>query len=83
MTLMALDDILDRYEDGDEQGWGIEFYYLLTEHADKMRDLIDSVGRKGIEQPVLLGSDGRVWDGHHRLCAAAVLDVASVPVQFA
>lgn len=77
---MLLADLLRDYGDGDEHGWNVEFAYLRSEHADQMRDLTAAIARDGIKTPVLLGSDGRVWDGHHRLCAAATLNLASVPV---
>lgn len=52
--------------------------------AEEYADLVDDpvtqairerVAREGIGfqdhlAPVLLGSDGRVWDGHHRICIA-------------
>lgn len=33
------------------------------------------------ESGVILGNDGRVWDGHHRLIAARWLDFPLVPVE--
>ena len=33
-------------------------------------------------EPIKLGDDGRLWDGHHRLLAAHALRVEKVPVQF-
>ena len=80
MNVMPLAEVLRDYRDGDEHGWEVEFTYLHREHKDKMRDLIASVQREGIKKPILLGSDGRVWDGHHRLCAASTLGLASIPV---
>lgn len=32
---------------------------------------------------ILLGHDGRVWDGHHRIVAARRLGIESLPVEFA
>lgn len=80
---MPLADLLRDWQDGDEHGWDVEFTYLQREHGDAMRNLITSVATEGIKEPILLGSDGRVWDGHHRLCAASVLDLSSVPVRHA
>lgn len=34
-----------------------------------------------IEQPVCLGGDGRVWDGHHRIVAAIRLGFNEIPVE--
>ena len=45
----------------------------------KLEAHLAEVGR--IEQPVCLGDDGRVWDGHHRIVAARRLGFAEVPVE--
>lgn len=42
---------------------------------DHLRDL----GR--VEQPVCLGPDGRVWDGHHRIVAARRLGFYTIPIE--
>lgn len=34
-----------------------------------------------IDQPILLGSDGRIWDGHHRITAARRLGFDAIPVE--
>lgn len=45
--------------------------------------LTEKIAQEGIREPVLLGSDGRVWDGHHRICAAMHLGLDAVPVEWA
>jgi len=80
MTLMALQQLLRDYQDGDEHGWDTEFDWLRANHAEALADLRASVVKDGIREPVLLGSDGRVWDGHHRLCVALDLGLHEVPV---
>lgn len=42
---------------------------------------LTSVGH--VTHPVLLGPDGRVWDGHHHLVAARHLGFAHVPIETA
>lgn len=37
--------------------------------------------RVGITMPVLIGNDGRLWDGHHRLRIAVRLGIPFVPVE--
>lgn len=81
MATMTLDDILSTYRDGDEHGWDVEFDYLRTEHADRLAALLPLIARDGITEPILLGSDGRVWDGHHRLCIAQAIGLRTVPVR--
>lgn len=39
---------------------------------------LSAAGR--IEQPIHLGPDGRVWDGHHRIVAAMRLGFDQLPV---
>jgi hypothetical protein len=77
---MPLADVLRDYQDGDEHGWDTEFQWLRENDAERLRLLTDSIRREGIKQPIVLGPDGRVWDGHHRLCVAGTLGITSVPV---
>lgn len=80
---MPLAHILRDYRDGDEIGWDAEFNYLRTspEHRSRLGHLLLSVAEHGIREPILLGSDGRIRDGHHRLCVADALGIADVPVK--
>jgi hypothetical protein len=77
---MSRETILAEYKDGDERGWDKEFDYLEECHAEKIAALVESVKQNGILEPILLGNDGRVWDGHHRLTAAWLADVKMIPV---
>lgn len=74
--------LLTTFKDGDEHGWDVEFAYLDGIHADKLAALEQSIATYGIREPVLIGSDGRIWDGHHRLRVAHRLGFATVPVRF-
>lgn len=60
--------------------WQTE-YDLLARKRHTLR-LMDSIRADGIREPILLGSDGRVWDGHHRIVAATKLGFSHVPVVF-
>lgn len=80
---MSLSDVLRDYRDGDERGWEIEFEDLWCEHGHRMDRLYKSVQLVGIREPILLGNDGRIWDGHHRLAVAWRLGLNMVPVRFA
>ena len=61
------------------------------EHADVMARPETPAIRKRVQEegigfqddvaPILLGNDGRVWDGHHRICIALELGVDSVNVE--
>lgn len=45
----------------------------------RLEEYLAEVG--AITQPVCLGSDGRVWDGHHRIVAAMRLGFDDIPVE--
>jgi len=45
-------------------------------------ELVEDVQLNGVKEPVLLGADGRVWDGHHRILAAIACDLETIPVVF-
>ena len=83
MRYMDLYTLLALYKDGDERGWSDEFADLWTRDWPAMYDLCDSVNQYGVRNPILLGNDGRVWDGHHRLAAATNMGLVTVPVEFA
>ena len=80
---VPLSAVLALYRDGDERGWEAEFAFLRSERRPHLDVLMMSIQETGIRRPILLGPDGRVWDGHHRLAAADELGIESVPVQFA
>lgn len=44
-----------------------------------LEDRLRALGR--VDQPICLGTDGRVWDGHHRVVAAMRLHFDGVPVE--
>lgn len=43
----------------------------------------DGIGFHDHLVPVLLGNDGRVWDGHHRICLAIQLGIPTLEVEVA
>jgi ParB-like chromosome segregation protein Spo0J len=45
-----------------------------------MASLVADISANGVREPILLGDDGRVWDGHHRICAAIELNLTELPV---
>lgn len=76
--------VLDTYRPGSrEHDWADEFYELVTRDPDRMRDLIASIETDGILEPIILGDDGRVWDGHHRITAAKLLNMRTIPIVYA
>lgn len=76
---MRLTQVLAEYEDGNDTGWPVEFAWLWMNHAEQMVELIQDVIKNGIQEPILLGPDGSIWDGHHRIAAAVALGLDTIP----
>lgn len=74
--------VMDLWRPGSgDWGWPFEVADLIRRDGPALADLIDSIREDGVREPVLLGDDGRVWDGHHRIIAAWIADRA-VPVKY-
>lgn len=80
---VPLEALLKVVRDGDEHGWQTEFDQLWSEQEPYMDMLATSIQETGIHMPILIGTDGRVWDGHHRLAAAHKLGLETVPIEWA
>lgn len=74
--------VVFRPGDYPDRTWPEEFAWLWEHDTHKMDMLTTSIQETGIREPILLGSDGRIWDGHHRLAAAMRLGIDKVPVVF-
>lgn len=63
--------------------WEEEWADLDQRHAATgyLDTLEQQIRENGITMPVLIGSDGRLWDGHHRLRIASRLGIEYVPVE--
>lgn len=63
--------------------WEEEWADLDERHATdgELDKLEQQIRENGITTPVLIGSDGRLWDGHHRICIAYRLGLTEVPVE--
>lgn len=79
---VPLDSLLAVVRDGDEHGWRVEFDLLWETQQGYMDLLATSIQETGMHTPILIGSDGRVWDGHHRLAVAHKLGLAEVPIKW-
>ena len=64
--------------------WVTEYTSLVdlpvTEAIEK-RVLNEGIGFADEHSPIMLGSDGRVWDGHHRIILAIKHGISSVKVE--
>ncbi|MGW5736975.1 MULTISPECIES: hypothetical protein [Streptomyces] len=63
--------------------WEEEWADLDRRHAETgyLAKLEQEISKNGITLPVLIGSDGRLWDGHHRLRIAVRRGIDYVPVE--
>jgi hypothetical protein len=82
MSTLPLEEILGQWAVGSgDWGWAEE--RDLLDGDPKTAEVAASIAAEGIREPVLLGNDGRVWDGHHRIVIAWRLGLATVPVEYA
>lgn len=78
---MSLDYILENFTPGEEaNAWSDEFVWIIENDYTHTARLAREVKRVGMNLPILLGNDGRVWNGHHRLLVALILGMTEVPV---
>jgi ParB-like chromosome segregation protein Spo0J len=49
--------------------WDDEADHLWANEPERMSRLVDDIARNGQARPVMVGDDGRLWDGHHRVTA--------------
>jgi hypothetical protein len=66
--------------------WADEYTDLMgprREGTDAVHERVKAEGFGFLDHiaPVLLGNDGRVWDGHHRICLAIKEAVPSLMVE--
>lgn len=85
MRVMSLYHLMENWRPGSEDepwNWENEYNTLLysPDHYARTNHLIKEIQENGIYDPVLLGHDGRVWDGHHRIVVACLLGYTHIPV---
>lgn len=72
----SADLVMRNWCPGEEWSWEAELAEILEDRPLKWLGLLRSILDKGFrdpvgdEEPVILGDDGRVWSGHHRILAA-------------
>lgn len=64
---------------GDEWTWEEELRALRE--TDNFAQVSHDLSLNAQREPVLVGYDRRLWDGHHRVCAAMYLGIPHVLVQ--
>ena len=85
---MSTADLLRRWRPGSQDWtWAEEYRDLIygphRSVTAAVRRLIEleGFGFQDHIAPILLGSDGRVWDGHHRICLALQQGVKTLAVE--
>ena len=78
---MNLQTLLETVTDGEEHGWATEFQWIEKHSPNDLNGFLEDVGEHGIQNPVLIGPDNRLWDGHHRVWAAQKLGLETIPVE--
>lgn len=67
--------------------WADEAHDLFTRTHEYQAKIVERVHREGIDYghsygaTILLGNDGRVWDGHHRIVAGLALGIEQATVE--
>lgn len=78
LVRMPVSQIVTFWQPGSHAwSWAEESHELMhgEKYETQTKHILKRVDEEGIDfidniAPVLLGSDGRVWDGHHRICIA-------------
>ena len=81
-----LERVLTEYRPGshgDDWTWQDEYDHLLKsdEHRERTEVLAGDLSLNPMHWPICLGTDGRIWDGHHRIVAAMWLGMDFVLVE--
>lgn len=76
--------VLKRYRPGSgDWDWPTEWADIIQHDGGvTIAGLISDIATHGVREPLLLGDDGRVWDGHHRLLVARLLGIETLPVEY-
>lgn len=87
LVRMPLAQVVTFWRPGSEDwSWAEEYEHIMTDQAhvtDKIRERVQKEGIIFLDHvaPILLGNDGRVWDGHHRICIAIEMGIPDVMVE--
>lgn len=76
-----MSDLLGKVRPGSaDWTWPEEFADLDSREPEYLERLKADIERRGIRSPVEVGDDGRLWNGHHRVRIAVLLDLEEIPV---
>ncbi|UJL29947.1 hypothetical protein HZU38_05450 [Mycolicibacterium vanbaalenii] len=73
---MTASEVMAMVSPGSGLSWPEELRHLWTEGWHDTSTLLSHVAADGeIAEPIIIGPDGRLWDGHHRLACALALSL--------
>jgi len=85
LTLIKTRELVQNWRPGSyDWTWADECADLSQQHRTAVilsRILKEGIGFADNVEPILLGDDGRVWDGHHRICLALSLGIEELYVE--
>lgn len=81
---MRVEMVMNLWRPGSQDPpWGWQDEIKDLRDRGELHALSHELMRGGnIREPVLLGGDGRVWDGHHRIIACYMQGKLVIPVTF-
>ena len=83
VLVMSIEEVLRTYTPGSyDWSWEEEFNDLETRDFDYLQELIEDIRENGQKDPILLGDDGRVWEGHHRILVLQTLGQTHIRAAF-
>lgn len=89
ITPYPLGDIFELWRPGSgDWTWGDEAADIIRVDGAAFAEMVERMALYGLreptddEEPICLGDDGRVWEGHHRLIAALLCGIEHAPVTF-
>lgn len=76
VQMMTAECVMRQVGPGSGLSWQEELCHLWTEGLHDTFTLLSHVAVDGkINEPIIIGPDGRLWDGHHRLACALALNM--------
>ena len=85
LTEMPLAQVVEFWRPGSHDWTWVDEYADIVARPEtpaiRKRVQEEGIGFLDRVAPILLGSDGRVWDGHHRICIALELGIGTVNVE--
>lgn len=80
---LPLREVMLKWRPGSfDHTWEEEILDLFCRDTIHMAELIIDIRKNGMRDPVLLGNDGRMWDGHHRTAVYYLLGQDLIAIEY-